>query len=740
MRTKTERAHDEIAHLREVLRYHDERYYVHSDPDISDYEYDQLMIRLRELEEANPELITSDSPTQRVAGRPAEGFERYVHRRPMLSLDNTYSYDDLREWDRRARRGVGRDQIEYVAELKIDGLSISAIYEGELLVRGVTRGDGIFGEDVTQNVRAIRSLPLRVRPEAFRPAEPEKQAKPRKQKGAARVKNSSQVPLFSAAEPGANFSGAIAAPQEIEVRGEVYLPNEEFRRINAERAEAGLPLFANPRNAASGTMKSLDARVAAERKLGVFCYDLLFDGRKPFASHWQALEWLLRAGFKVNTLRCLCSSIEEVIVSCERWRALRDELGYEIDGVVVKVNSTALQEELGSTSKAPRWAVAYKYPARQATTRLYDITVQVGRVGTLTPVAELEPVLLAGTTVSRASLHNEDQIKRLGVMIGDYVLIEKSGEIIPQVVKVIESRREGREAEMREFVMPHNCPACGEEVVRTPGEVAWRCVNSACPAKIKAGLKQFASRRAMRIEGLGEALIDQLISARVQKDKDNEPLLDASGAQVTLPPLVGDFADLYHLESRRDELIALERMGEKSADNLLRQIDESRANDLSRLIYALGIRHVGERTAHILADQFDSIDELMSAGEDRLAEIFEIGPVLAASVAEWFREPRNIELIERLKKAGVNTIRKQQRAAESRDLEGKQFVLTGRLTQFTRDEARQMIERRGGRVTSSVTKKTDFLVAGEDPGSKLARATELGVKVLDEKGLLDLLA
>jgi DNA ligase (NAD+) len=739
MRTKTERVHDEIAHLREVLRYHDERYYVHSDPEISDYEYDQLMSRLRELEEASPELITPDSPTQRVAGRPAEGFERYVHRRPMLSLDNTYSYDDLREWDARVRRGVGREQVEYVAELKIDGLSISAIYEGGLLARGITRGDGIIGEDVTQNVRAIRSLPLRVRSEAFQPAAPVKPVKQRKQKGSTGAKNSPQVSLFSVADGAASLPGAISIPQDIEVRGEVYLPNEEFRRINAERAEAGLPLFANPRNAASGTMKSLDARVAADRKLDVFCYDLLFDGRKPFVSHWETLEWLLRAGFKVNHLRCLCSSIEEVIVSCERWRELRDELGYEIDGVVVKVNSTALQDELGSTSKAPRWAVAYKYPARQATTRLYDITVQVGRVGTLTPVAELEPVLLAGTTVSRASLHNEDQIKRLGVMIGDYVLIEKSGEIIPQVIKVIEARREGRQGELREFVMPLNCPACGEEVVRTPGEVAWRCVNSACPAKIKAGLKQFASRRAMRIEGLGEALIDQLISERVQKDANHEPLLDESGARVALPPLVRDFADLYHLESHRDDLIALERMGEKSADNLLKQINESRANDLSRLIYALGIRHVGERTAQILASQFDSIDELMSAGEERLAQIFEIGPVLAASIAEWFREPKNLELIERLKRAGVNTIRKEQRRSESRELEGKQFVLTGRLTRFTRDEARQMIEQRGGRVTASVTKKTDFVIVGEDAGSKLDRANELGVKVLDENGLLDLI-
>ncbi len=722
MRTEKEKIRDEMAQIRETLRYHDERYYVHNDPEISDFEYDQLMKRLHELEEASPDLITPDSPTQRVSGRPVEGFDEYLHRRPMLSLDNTYSVDDLREWDQRVLRGVGRESVAYVAELKIDGLSISAIYEGGALNRGVTRGDGRIGEVVTQNVRTIHSLPLRLRPEAFKSPEPAR--KTRKRKGSPIPQSS----LFDAADDS-------SIPQEIEVRGEVYLPNEEFRRINAERDEQGLPAFANPRNAAAGTMKSLDAKVAARRKLDIFCYDLLFDGRKPFPTHWEALEWLLRAGFRVNGERQLCASIEEVIATCERWGEKRDELGYEIDGVVVKVNSTALQDELGSTSKAPRWAVAYKFPARQATTKLNDITVQVGRIGTLTPVAELEPVLLAGTTVSRASLHNEDQIRRLGVRIGDYVLIEKSGEIIPQVIKVIESRRGGREAELRDFEMPKNCPACHEEVVRLPGEVAWRCVNSACPAKIKAGLKQFASRRAMRIEGLGEALIDQLISERAAEDENGEPL--------SLPPLVRDFADLYHLKERRDELIRLERMGDKSVDNLLGQIEESRANDLPRLIYGLGIRHVGERTATILADAFDSIDEMMEAEEQRLAEIFEIGPVVAASIAEWFREPRNRELIARLKEAGVNTSRIRERAAAiekiERTLEGKQFVLTGKLTGFTRDEAREKIELRGGRVTASVTKKTDFVVVGEDPGSKLDRARELGITVLDEQGLLDLL-
>ncbi|HJQ70985.1 MAG TPA: NAD-dependent DNA ligase LigA [Blastocatellia bacterium] len=739
MRTKKERVHDEVARLREMIRYHDERYYTHADPEISDYEYDQLLARLRELEEANPDLVTADSPTQRVAGRPAEGFAEYVHRRPMLSLDNTYSIDDLREWDKRVLRGVGRERVEYVAELKIDGLSISAIYEQGLLARGVTRGDGFIGEDVTQNVRTIRSLPLRIRAEAFENRAAQKTASKSQKKRAA----SRQATLFTDAGGDAAAQGSFPISGEIEVRGEVYLPNEEFRRINAERSEQGLALFANPRNAAAGTMKSLDSRVAASRKLDIFCYDLLIDGRKPFASHWEALEWLARAGFRVNSLRRLCQSIDEVIQSCEEWGRLRDELGYEIDGVVVKVNGTALQDELGSTSKAPRWAVAYKYPARQATTRLNAITVQVGRVGTLTPVAELEPVLLAGTTVSRASLHNEDQIKRLGVMIGDYVLIEKSGEIIPQVIKVIESKRAGRSKELRKFVMPRECPACGEEVTRLPGEVAWRCVNSACPAKIKAGLKQFASRRAMRIEGLGEALIDQLITEREQKDEKGETLFDKRGEALKLPPLVRDFADLYHLREHRDEVVALERMGEKSADNLLRQIDESRNNDLYRLVYGLGIRHVGERTAQILADAFDSIDELMDASQERLAGIFEIGPIVAASIAEWFGEERNRELISRLKDAGVNTARIRagggggQKVA--RDLEGKQFVLTGRLARFSRDEAKQLIEQRGGRVTGSVTKKTDYLVVGEEPGSKLDRARELGVEVLDEAAVVSLL-
>jgi len=722
----------EIDRLRREIRYHDERYYIASSPVISDFEYDQLLARLKSLEERFPDLVTPDSPTQRVSGRPAEGFANYSHRSPMLSLDNTYSVDDLREWDGKVRRGVGLDEVEYVTELKIDGLSIAVLYENGLLLRGVTRGDGFIGEDVTQNIRTIRSLPLSMSSGSGRP-----QAGQSDGRDLAR----SDKAHHTIHVPGPEPPGPLALQGQIEVRGEVYLPIESFRRMNEERAESGLPLFANPRNAASGTMKSLDPRVAAGRKLDIFCYDLLSDGRKPFATHWQALEWLTFAGFKVGTARALCKSIDSVIEFCDQWERQRDELGYEIDGVVVKVNRTSLQEELGSTSKAPRWAVAYKFPARQATTLLRDITVQVGRIGTLTPVAELQPVLLAGTTVSRASLHNEDQIKRLGVKIGDYVLIEKSGEIIPQVVKVIEEKRAGRESELREFQMPTHCPECGEQAERLSGEVAWRCVNASCPAKIKAGLRLFASRSAMRIEGLGWAMIEQLVANR-SLTQDEPQSTGVEGQQHKVAPLVADFADLYELHNFRDKLIGLERMGAKSVDNLLAQIEESKTRELNRLIYGLGIRHVGERTAQVLANAFGSIDALQNASEQELANVFEIGPIVAAEIARWFAEPRNRQLIERLKQAGVNTTVKHQTTAgatASRNLEGKQFVITGTLPSLSRNDAKRLIESHGGRVTSSVTKKTDYLVAGDDPGSKLDRARELSVPVLGEKELLALI-
>lgn len=700
---------EEIADLRREIREHDHRYYVLNQPVIADVEYDALLRRLRELEEERPDLVTPDSPTQRVAGEPAAGFPQYLHKRPMMSLDNSYSIDDLREWARRCEKLAGGRQFDYVAELKIDGLSISLIYEDGVLVRGVTRGDGVRGEVVTANVRTIRSVPLRL----------DERERPREKQGS----------LFDEADPGAG------AAREIEVRGEVYLPRDVFERINRERAEQDLPAFANPRNAAAGTMRQLDPRIVAERRLDIFCYQLLFNGAPGFSTHAAALDWMIGAGFKVNPHFCRCATIDEVIDYCREWEQRRDELSYEIDGVVVKVNQTGVQEELGSTAKSPRWAIAYKFPARQVSTRLLDVIYQVGRTGAVTPVAALEPVLLAGTTVSRASLHNAEEMARLGVRRGDWVFIEKSGEIIPQVVKVIEERRTGEETE---FVFPTECPACSTPLVRPEGEVVTRCPNPDCPAKLREGLLHFAARRAMRIEGLGEALVVQLTSPRLARDRKGEPLLDEKGEQVILPPLVRDAADLYHLAEKRDGLVALERMGEKSADNLLRQIEESKSAGLGRLLYALGIRHVGERTASILAHHYGSIERLMQASVEDLSGIYEIGEVVAASVVAWFAEPRNVRLLERLAEAGVEMKTASSGEALERVFEGKQFVLTGTLPTMRRDEAKAFIEARGGRVTSSVSKKTDFVVAGEEAGSKLARAEQLGLQVIDEARLLEL--
>ena len=622
----------EIEDLRDQLRHHDELYYVHDNPEIADAEYDALLTRLRELEQQRPELITPDSPTQRVSGRPAEGFSEVVHRRPMLSLDNSYNIDELRAFDERCRKLADGREFDYVAELKIDGLSISLHYEGRLLVRGLTRGDGRTGEDVTQNVRTIRSIPLKIREHKKTPG------------------------------------------TEFEVRGEAFIPRNVFEQTNSEREEAGEPRFANPRNAASGTIRQLDARMVAARKLDMFAYDLLVGERKPFATHWQALDWLQGAGFHVNPLRKLCVSIDEVIDFCNGMECRRDDLDFEIDGVVVKINSTALQDEFGATQKAPRWAIAYKYPARQATTQVLSIAVQVGRTGALTPVANLEPVLLAGTTVARATLHNEDEIGRLGLLIGDWVLIEKSGEIIPKVLKVIESRRTGAE---QPFAMPKHCPVCGGEISRPEGEVVSRCVAADCSAQLVGRLLHFASRRAMRIEGLGYALVDQLVEKK----------------------LVRDVGDLYSLSL--EELANLDRMAEKSASNLLAQIEASKTRGLANLIYALGLRHVGDRTAGILARSFPSLDDLSKATVAELDDIHEIGLTVAESVHDWFDDPGNIALCARLRASGVSTESEPVAGvAVDERFAGKQFVLTGSLAGFTRDEARALIEARGGRVTS----------------------------------------
>jgi DNA ligase (NAD+) len=691
---KTKSIEQEIAELRREILEHDYRYYTLSEPTISDVEYDALMSRLKELEAERPELITPDSPTQRVSGQLAEGFEEYFHARPMLSLDNSYSIDDLREWARRCEKLAEGRTFDYVTELKIDGLSISLIYENGLLARGVTRGDGSRGEVVTNNVRTIRSIPLSIKKD-----------------------------------------GSVKAAG-IEARGEVYLPYQSFERINRERAEAELPVFANPRNAASGTMRMLDPQVVADRRLDIFCYQLLFDGAPAFATHHESLEWMVKHGFKVNPHRKHCRDIEEVVAFCEEWGERRDELDYEIDGVVVKVNQVSVQDELGSTSKSPRWAIAYKYPARQVSTRLLDVIYQVGRTGAVTPVAALEPVLLAGTTVSRASMHNSDEMKRLGVMRGDYVFIEKSGEIIPQVVKVITERRTGEEAE---FEFPTRCPVCETRLVKPEDEAVTRCPNPDCPAKLREGLLHFAARRAMRIEGLGEALVEQLTSPYQKRDQKGKVVTTENGEPVMAPPLVRDAADLYHLAEKRDELTTLERLGQKSVDNLLAQIETSKEAGLARLIYGLGIRHVGERTAAILANHFGNIEKLSAATSEELANIYEIGEVVAASIHDWFRQARNRKLLKRLAEVGVKMETARAGGEQApRVFAGKTFVLTGTLPTMKRDDAKAFIEARGGRVSGSVSKKTDFVVAGDEAGSKLAKAQEFGVTVIDEGQLLNL--
>lgn len=660
----------EIEKLRNDIRYHEHRYYVLDNPEISDFEFDKLMRRLQELEVQNPELVTPDSPTQRVGGQPAEEFPKLRHSVPMLSLDNTYSVDELKDFDRRVREISGRSKVEYVGELKLDGLSMALTYEDGVLTHGVTRGDGVEGEDVTANVKTIRSVPLGI---------------------------------------DAERSELIGDPRRLEVRGEVIMPRKAFEQTNAQREAAGEPRFANPRNAAAGSMRQLDSRIVAQRKLDMFLYYLLVEDREPLREHWQNLEALVKMGFKVNPNRRLCKSFEELMAYIQEWESKRDGLEYEIDGIVVKVNDIRLWEELGTTAKSPRWAIAYKYAARQATTRVMDIRAQVGRTGTLTPVADLEPVDVGGVTVSHATLHNMDEITRLGVKIGDAVLIQRAGEVIPQVVKVVKQAPEGRE-----FSMPKQCPVCGGEVHRAEGEVAYRCVNSACPARLKESLLYFAGRRAMNIDGLGDALVDQLV------DKG----------------LVRDVADLYALT--QEKVANLERMGDKSASNLLLEIDNSKKASLARLIFALGIRFVGERTGQLLADHFASLDKLAKASEEELLEVEEVGPRVAESILEFFREPRNLKVIEKLRKASLQFESAKIHKPEG-NLAGKQFVLTGTLPRYSRDEAKKMIEEAGGRVTGSVSKKTDYVVVGADPGSKLDKARSLGVKTIEEDELLKLL-
>lgn len=661
----------EIEKLREEIRYHEYRYYVLDDPEISDYEFDQLMRKLQDLEREHPELVTPDSPTQRVGGKPAEQFPKVRHQVPMMSLDNTYSVEELRDFDRRVHELSGRSRVEYVAELKLDGLSMSLIYEKGVLAHGVTRGNGVEGEDVTANVKTIGSVPLRIDERKLR---------------------------------------VIGHPEQFEVRGEVIMPLKMFERLNAQREAAGEPRFANPRNSAAGTIRQLDPRIVAQRKLDMFHYYLLVGGKVPLKEHWKALDTLADMGFKVNPHRRLCASFDELLEFVQEWETKRNELEYETDGVVVKVNDTRLWEELGNTAKSPRWAIAYKYPARQATTVVRDIRAQVGRTGTLTPVADLDPVNVGGVTVSHATLHNMDEIARLGLRIGDTVLIQRAGEVIPQVVKVVKHAPDGRE-----FHMPSRCPVCGGDVFRAAGEVAYRCVNAACPARLKESLLHFAARHAMGIDGLGEALVDQLVDRG----------------------LVKDAADLYALT--QDQLAALERMGKKSAANLISEIEGSKKVDLARVIFAVGIPFVGERTAQLLAEHFGSFERLAKASEVELEQVHEIGPKTAQGIVEFFAEERNRKLIEKLRAAGVRMEQEKAVKKGPQPLAGKQFVLTGTLPHYSRDEASRMIEEAGGRVVGSVSKRTDYVVVGAEPGSKLEKARSLGVKTIDEDELLKLL-
>jgi len=660
-----------IEALRERIRHHEYRYFVLDDPEISDAEFDQLMNQLKKLEAEHPALITPDSPTQRVGGKPREGVVKAAHSSPMLSLDNTYSVDELRNWERRVHELSGREDIDYVCELKLDGMSLALLYENGKLVRGITRGDGSIGEDVTLNVRTVRSIPLSIPKEKLK---------------------------------------AAGIPANFEVRGEMLMPLAAFRKMNEDREAKGLSLFANPRNATAGTVRQLEPSIVAQRRLDYFAYMLLQEGRTLFDRHWETLNALDAAGFKVNASRKLAKSFEEVWAFIEREEVKRETLPYEIDGIVVKVDRIALQEELGYTGKAPRWAIAYKYAARAGITQIEDILVQVGRTGKLTPVAVLKPVPIGGTTVSRATLHNMDEIERLGVKIGDWVEVERGGDVIPKVTRVVDDKDHPRGHRL--FHMPEKCPVCGTKVVRTEGEVDYRCVNANCPAKLRETILHFASRGVMNIDGMGEALVNQL----------------------TDRGLVKNVADLYKLNEA--DLLSLERMGEKSAQNVLREIEASKKLPLERLIYGLGMRFVGERTAQFLAEHFGSLDALMHASEEELQQVNEVGPRIAQSIAEFFQESKNRELVERLRKAGLTFAGiKKERGTK---LAGKTFVLTGTLTR-PRDQVKKMIEDAGGRVAGSVSKKTDYVVAGTDAGSKLDKAKELGVNVVGENDLDKLL-
>jgi DNA ligase (NAD+) len=676
-----------IEKLREELRRHEHLYYVLDAPEIGDAEYDALMNELKKLEAAHPELVIPDSPTQRVGGKPAEGFRKAQHSRPMLSLDNAYNAEELADWDRRVHELAGKLPVEYTAELKLDGLSVALSYEPgsggpgtsgsgsgpARLVMGLTRGDGQTGEDVTSNIRTIRSVPLSI------PADRLKEAK---------------------------------IPQKFEVRGEVVMPAAAFLKMNEEREQEGLPAFVNPRNSAAGTLRTLDSSVVAKRRLVFFAYFLLVDGEYFAAGQTATLDALTKLGFRVNPHRKLVSSVEEMMKFIENAESGRAALGYEIDGVVLKVDAHATQQRLGYTDRAPRWAIAYKFTAQSAITKLEDIMITVGRTGKLTPTAMLTPVFIGGVTVSRATLHNADFIERMGLLIGDWVKVERGGDVIPKVAEVVHDAEHPRGK--HKFKFPTKCPECGNAVVREEGEADWRCVNTDCPAKLRESLLHFASRGVMNIEGLGDAVVQQLLDRG----------------------LVRSVADLYALTE--EQLVGLERFAEKSARALLKEIEGSKRAGLARVVMGLGIRFVGERTAELLAEEFGNIKDLMSADAEQLEQVEEVGPRISHAIEEFFADKANRDLVKRLADAGVNmTAEKKQRSTQ---LAGLTFVLTGTLPKMTREEAKEKIETAGGKTAGSVSKKTSYVVAGEEAGSKLDKARELKVPVIDEDGLLELLA
>lgn len=666
--------------LRREIGKHNYYYYVLDAPVVSDSQYDKLMRELQSIEERYPALVTPDSPTQRVGASPQEAFATHEHRQPMLSLANAFSEDELRGFDARVKRMLGidnGDNLEYVAELKIDGLAVALSYENGVLMVGATRGDGYRGENITKNLRTVGSIPLNINP--------------------------------SPDEKGA-LTPVYPVPRFIEIRGEVFLLHEEFKRINDERTERGEPTFANPRNAAAGSVRQLDPRITAKRRLDMFCYGVGYTENGGWKTHYEILSTLKSWKFKVNPNIRLCRSIDEVWQFVSEWESLRESLGYDIDGMVVKVNSLEQQEKLGYVARSPRWAVAFKYPARQATTVVNEIIVQVGRTGALTPVAVMEPVQVGGVTVSRATLHNEDEIRRKDVRIGDTVVIQRAGDVIPEVVEVVTEKRDGDETE---FQMPEKCPVCGGEVEKPEGEAVARCIDIACPAQLKENIRHFASREAMNIEGMGPSLVERLTDAG----------------------LVSDPGDLYCLT--KEDFENIERMGEKSVDNIIAAIERSKTTTLARLVYALGIRHVGERTAQVLAQYYGSLSRIENASAEEFAAVPDVGQVVATSIARFFAQDETKRVLEKLEKAGVRP-EAVPTTGEQSPLAGKTFVFTGGLDTMTRDEAEEIVTQSGGKASSSVGKNTDFVVAGEKAGSKLNKARELGVVVLTEQEFLEM--